>query len=701
MGEESPQRMSPPSGAVFLSYASQDAEVAQKICDALRAAGIEVWLDQSELRGGDAWDRKIRDQIRHCALFIPVISEHSQARLEGYFRREWKFAVERKRDIADELAFLLPVVIDETPERGASVPEGFHEVQWTRLPEGTASQEFIAHVSRLLTSHQDDPSRKPATTVLPTGPVPNSSPPMRVRIPASSRSRWMLTVSVGVLVAGAAVYFAGERFRVSKPVQPAVPPPASASAPPVAFSPPPHSIAVLPFVNMSGDKEQEYFSEGLTEELLNSLSRINELQVAARTSSFSLASEHPDIATVAHKLNVGAVLEGSVRRSAHTVRITAQLINGVTGFHLWSETYDRDLGDVLRLQSEIATAVAGALKVTLLGDEAAKIEIGGTRNPAALDAYLRAMNAWWKAQTEKETLTAIDGYTEAIHLDPEFALAYAERSTARTDFSTNWAKGPVARDYLNEAAADAREAVSLAPNLAEGHLSLGLFYETTLEFTTASQEYQRALTLAPGKAEVLVGYGLFAVSMGQSDAGLGAQRRGMMLDPLNTWYRVFFGQSLRTSRRYDEAIVTLTDAKALAPNDVGVSNQADAWIGLTQYAKGDYSGAKTTCDHLGAFEEELKYLCLAVSLNKLGRRADAEIMLGKFRTSAHNDGRRRVGESIIYAQWGDTARALDALDAAMRVPDVWLESVKADCIFDPLRNEPRFQAIERALKFPN
>src|SRR5262249_946435 len=159
---------------------------------------------------------------------------------------------------------------------------------------------------------------------------------------------------------------------------------------PSGFNPPAHSIAVLPFVNISGDQEQEYFSEGLTEELLNSLSRINELQVAARTSSFSFQGEHPDIATVAHKLNVGAVLEGSVRRATNTVRITAQLVNGITGFHLWSQTYDRDLRDVLKLQTEIATAVADALQVTLLSDIAQKIELGGTQNPPAFDAYLRA-----------------------------------------------------------------------------------------------------------------------------------------------------------------------------------------------------------------------------------------------------------------------------------------------------------------------
>src|SRR6516162_2987860 len=159
-----------------------------------------------------------------------------------------------------------------------------------------------------------------------------------------------------------------------------------AAATPVTFNPAPHSIAVLPFVNMSGDKEQEYFSDGLSEELLDDLTRVNELQVAARTSAFSFKGKDTDIGTIARKLNVGAVLEGSVRRSASTLRITAQLIDSVSGYHLWSQTYDRDQGDVLKLQTEIAEAVASALKVTLLGDVASKIEVGGTRDPAAYEA---------------------------------------------------------------------------------------------------------------------------------------------------------------------------------------------------------------------------------------------------------------------------------------------------------------------------
>src|SRR5439155_2914163 len=202
----------------------------------------------------------------------------------------------------------------------------------------------------------------------------------------------------------------------------------------VAFAPPAHSIAVLPFVNLSGDKEQEYFSDGLTEELLNSLAAIEGLQVAARTSSFSF-KEHPDIVTVAHKLNVAAVLEGSVRRSAHTIRITAQLINAVTGFHLWSKTYDRDLGDVLKLQTDIATAVAAALKVTLLGDVSAKIELGGTHNPAAFDAYLRGSKTLNAVRSGNDAQTAIAAYAEAIRLDPRYALAFAGRFQAPTAYA--------------------------------------------------------------------------------------------------------------------------------------------------------------------------------------------------------------------------------------------------------------------------
>jgi len=331
----------------------------------------------------------------------------------------------------------------------------------------------------------------------------------------------------------------------------------------VAFSPPPHSIAVLPFVNMSGDKEQDYFSDGLSEELLNDLSRINELQVAARTSSFSFKGKDADIGTIARKLNVGAVLEGSVRRSGHTVRITAQLDNAVTGFHLWSETYDRDLGDVLKLQTEIASAVASALKVTLLRDVATEMEVGGTRNPAAYDAYLRSASAYWQVASASDNESVRAGYQEAVRLDPNFALAYAEWSIALGAYAKLFAHGPAVGDFYRQALAPALKAIALAPGLAEGHLASALVRTGSLDFAGASDEYQRAMTLAPGNARLLRDYGPFAVEMGRTDAGIAAARRAVALDPLNVNSHGLLSEALRSAGRYDEALAAYKDGQSL------------------------------------------------------------------------------------------------------------------------------------------
>ena len=680
---------------MFLSYASQDAEAAQRICAALRAAGIEVWFDQSALRGGDVWDQTIRRQIKTCVLFIPVISRHTHERDEGYFRLEWKLAVDRSHLMTSHKAFLLPVVIDDTREDDENVPDRFKDIHWTRLPAGETPPAFIERVRRLVSPE----ASREATPMPQPGGVPPSSATaaMRGRAPGSSRAKRALPAIVAVVVVAALAYFAIDRLWVAK--HPGSPPPAAAAVGPTAFAPPPHSIAVLPFINMSGDKEQDYFSDGLTEELLNSLSRINELQVAARTSAFSFKGKDVKIGTIARELNVAAVLEGSVRRSGHTVRITAQLINAVTGFHLWSETYDRDLGDVLKLQSDIANAVAGALKLSLLGDTAAKIELGGTRNAAALDAFLRGSKAYWGAFTDNETAeseknrqAAIAGFTEAIRLDPDYALAYANRSIALSGYAGD-ARGlwPLA-STLKKAQADARRAIALTPDLGEGHLALAVVFNDSLNFIAASQEYERALALAPGNARLLRDYGLFAAYMGRAEAGLAAARRSVVLDPLNYLNHLMLGQSLVLARRYDEAVAALTEARTLDPKYV----DSNAWLGFAYYALGNFQSARADCE--GA-DEEGGWFCLAVTYDKLGRHPDAEKMLAKLRASQGDTAATQF--AMIYAQWGDTKRALDWLETAMRLHSSDMLSVKTAFPYDPLRKEPRFQAIERELRFPS
>ena len=665
--------MTDPGRVLFLSYASQDAQAAQKICEALRAAGIEVFLDQSELRGGDAWDQKIRREIHDCALFVPLISAHSDARHEGYFRREWKLAVDRTADMSDRVAFLVPVVIDDTSDARADVPERFRQVQWTRLPGGETPPAFVERIKRLLSPELSQEPTGTARVAARIAAAPTTPKP----VPAFWRWKAVLVATIAVLVV-ALGYLAVDRLVLSKRG---------------AFNPPPHSIAVLPFADMSEKKDEEYFSDGLTEELLNSLSEINGLQVAARTSAFSFKGTNTDIGTIARKLNVGAVLEGSVRRSANTLRITAQLINAVTGFHLWSKTYDRDLGDVLKLQTEIATAVASSLKVTLLGDVAAKVELGGTSNPAAFDAYLRGAKAVSSLRDTKDLPAAIAAYTEAIRLDPHYALAFASRSITLSNYAGEAETEAAVREGFDKAQADARQALTLAPDLAQAHLASAFVSENgTLDFAQANDEYERALALAPGNAEALRGSGYFATLMGHFDAGIAAARRAVVLDPLARPSHTLLGQALYAGRRYEEAVAAFAEVISLDPDLKGTYGQR----GLAYYGLGDLERARASCETKRDYW--VSQWCLAVIYDKLGRHEDAEAELAKLKAAQGDAAAYQY--ATIYAQWGNRAKALEWLETAWRLRDPGLENLKTDPLLDPIRQEPRFQAIERELKFP-
>lgn len=651
------------SHAVFLSYASQDAEAAQKICGALRAGGIEVFFDQSELRGGDAWDKKIRHEIRDCVLFVPIVSQHTQERLEGYFRYEWKLATERAHHMAVQKAFLVPVVVDGTEEREAFVPDEFRDVQWTRLPAGETPPEFITRIQKLLSGE--------------SGPVPTIS--RRPTPGIVSKSSRLLPAAIVVVVVLAAV--AGYLL-LQKPW----------TARPAAFGPPRHSVAVLPFLNLSEDREQEYFSDGLTEEVLNSLAQVNDLQVAARTSAFSFKGTDTDIGTIARKLNVAAVLEGSVRRSAQTMRVTVQLIDTVTGFHLWSKTYDRDVGDALRLQTDIASAVADALKVTLLGDIAQKIELGGTRNPAALDAYLRAQKAYISAHGDEDTQRAISAYSEAIALDPNYALAFAGRSMTLGKYAVNDAAGAAVGESYDRARHDALHAIALAPDLAEAHSALGASLDSgQFDFSRANEEYERAAALAPGNVGILSNYALFAVLMGRADRAIAAARRAASLDPLNRRAYAVLGFVLYYARQYDEAVSAYQHSLALDPDAV----EPYARRGLAYYMLGKLQTGQQSCEVKAYWYSQV---CLAIIYDKLGRRSDAEAMVVKLNASRPDD---PYLNADIYAQWRDFPKALDLLETALRSRAAGLKWLKVDPLLDPLRKEPRFEAVMRELKFPD
>jgi TolB-like protein len=667
---------------VFISYASPDLAVAERICEGLERAGVKCWIAPRDVVAGELYSAAIVHAIDATKAIVLVLSENGAA--SPHVLREVERASSKRHPV-------ISIRLDRAP-----LPEALEYFLNTShwLDASTVGLErtlpmLVAAVQRILAS--------PAAAQLDHGDTSKRASELSAARDVGAQSHRHLSRALIVLSAVLALalgYFAVDRILLSQRAAPAKPVIASVPATP-SFNPPPHSIAVLPFVNMSGDKEQEYFSDGLTEELLNSLARINELQVAARTSAFSFKGKDTDIGTIARKLNVGAVLEGSVRRSSHTVRITAQLINAVTGFHLWSQTYDRDLGDVLKLQSEIADAVANALKVTLLGDVAAKIELGGTHNPAAFDAYLRALKASGASHTASDSQTTIAIFTDAIRLDPNYALAFAGRSIEFNGYASEFATRTATREVFDKAKADAEQAIALTPELAEAHLALASFFENgSLDFTRAMQEYERALALAPGNARVLRRYGRFAVSIiGRSDAGIAAARRAVVLDPLDPTSHSSFSLVLFVTRHYQEALTAANEAIALDPDDPAPYSRR----GMADYALGNLQSARASCEIKPDFWGN--QLCLAVTYQKLARHVDAEAMLARMKTALGDAAAYQYAQ--IYAQWGDAPKALEWLEMALRLRDPGLADLKTDMMLDPLRQAPRFQAIERALKFPS
>ncbi|TLZ50937.1 MAG: tetratricopeptide repeat protein [Gammaproteobacteria bacterium] len=469
--------------------------------------------------------------------------------------------------------------------------------------------------------------------------------------------------------------------------------PTAYAEPAAVFAPPAHSIAVLPFVNLSGDPQQDYFSDGLSEELLNSLSRITALQVAARTSSFFFKGKQVNIADIAHSLNVGAILEGSVRKAGTQVRITAQLVNAVTGFHLWSQTYDRDLRHILALQTEIATAVTQALQATLLGDSAALIELGGTQNPLAFDSYLKGQKFSGTAFDKESKLTQIAAYSEAIRLDPRYAKAYAAKSIALSDFAGNGATGPAIRRGFEEARAAAEKALALAPQLGEAHAAFASVLDEGFgDYARAAVEYERALALSPGNALALRLSARFFVAVGRIEAAVATAQRAVVLDPLNVATHRSLGRTLYFARRYRDAIEAYNRALSLN-SPAGSVASARGWVYL---ALAEFEAARESCATPPLIWDN--NTCLAVVYHKLNRRSDADAALAAVRAFYGDDAAFQY--AMIYAQWGDIAKALEWLETAYRIHDPGLVDLKVEPTLDPLRQEPRYKAIERKLKFP-
>jgi TolB-like protein len=678
-----------PTGRVFISYASYDAAVAGRICSALEAAGFPCWIAPRDVRPGEPYAAAIVEAINACRIVLVVLTKNA---IESpHVLREVERASSKKRSI-------LSIRLD-----AANLPpelEYFLSANhWLEASGGTIESVLPALIESVRGRDTANMGRA-ASAAHSTG----TAQPAAGSI--ASRRRNRLLIAISGVVAIALSYLVVDKVWLTRRATTAI----TSTAPPTAttsndgpvksvssaaeFAPPPHSIAVLPFVNMSGDPKQDYFSDGLSEELLNSLVSIRDLHVAARTSSFFFKGKEVALSDVAHKLNVGAVLEGSVRKAGDRVRITAQLINAVTGFHLWSQTYDRDLKDILKLQTEIATAVTKALQATLLADAAAQIELGGTQNPRAFDAYLRGKNLESKTVDRTTGLNAIAAFDEAIRLDPGFAKAHANKALAENGFAEYYAMRAEIREHFQRARSAAERALELTSDLGEAHSALArVLADGYFDFHGALAEHERALTLSPNDSGVLLRAAWFFADMGREDGAATMAHRGISLDQLNPKAYRTLAIVLDDLHRYREAIEAANRALSLNPSDV---RQA-ALRGLSLLHLGDAESARQSCN-MPPLDWE-SHLCLAIAYDKLHRRSDAEAEVATMRADLGDASAYQYAE--IYAQWGDIPKSLDWLETAYRLKDPGIVSLHVDDFLGPARNEPRFQEIVRKLNLPN
>src|SRR5688572_397795 len=463
--------------------------------------------------------------------------------------------------------------------------------------------------------------------------------------------------------------------------------PAPAVAPPRARTGP-ASIAVLPFVNMSEDKANDYFSDGLSEELLNVLAKVQGLRVIARTSSFAFKGKEVTIADVAQALGVDHVLEGSVRKSGDRVRITAQLIRASDSSHLWSETYDRTLQDVFAIQDEISGEVVDALKVRLLDQNASNAEVGGTTNARAYEAYLQGLYSANQGEKEATLRKALAEFDQAIALDPNYARAHAGRARVLGHLASNGYE-PFESGFggAREAAERAR---ALEPGLAEAWLRLAyITYAVDLDIAKAQAQFERALALDPGSAEIQGIYSQFALGTGQTEKAIEAGSKAVQLDPIAPRPHVALSTAYYGARRYDEAIAVARRAERLDPNYPTVHGG----MGYALLETGDLEGARAEFEKEPIEWQRLTGLALVAA--KLGHAEQARAGLAT--------ARERLGEAAAYqyaeinAQLGDHDEAFRWLGVARRIKDPGLSIVLVDPLMDPLREDPRYKKLTHEL----
>ena len=526
---------------VFVSYSSADRARVKPIIAVLEQAGYSVWWD-GLIGGGEQFARSIEGPLEHALAVVVVWSKNSAA--SHWVNDEASRGRDRSR--------LVPLTID-----GSLPPLGFRQFQAIPLarPRRGKSDPGIDAMLRSVAALHDLPMPEPY--------IPRHGAGIDRRT----------LIGGGAVVAAAAAGGAWWAGLIGAD---------GAAA---------NSIAVLPFDNLSGDPDRSYFSDGLASEVRSELASNPLLQVAAQTSSNSFRSRDDDARKISRALGVTYLLDGNVRRSGDMMRISAELIEGRTGFSRWAQTFDRPVENVFAVQEEIARSVIDALTAQVIGKKpaVARKPAAGTSNLEAYDAYLRGKDLYDRAADEAGDLAALASFDRAIAADRGYALAYAARARSLTVIGNQYDQGAKRKARYDAASAAARRAVALAPDVAETQSALGfaLFYGK-IDARAARQPYERSYALGRGDADVLSRYALFSARCGRIDAARPAIARAATLDPLNARTFRLMGEVEYAARQYRASITPIEHALGLNP-DLSVAHSA---IAACRYLLGDVDAAR-------------------------------------------------------------------------------------------------------------
>jgi TolB-like protein/Tfp pilus assembly protein PilF len=455
------------------------------------------------------------------------------------------------------------------------------------------------------------------------------------------------------------------------------------------------TVAVLPFTNLSPDRDSEYFADGITEEITNALVQIGNLQVVARTSAFSFKGKEVDLRTVGARLNAGTVLEGSVRKAGERVRIVAQLINAADGYHIWSERYDRELKDIFEVQDEIARTIADRLKVTLGPEKAEKLARAETKDIEAYQFYLKGRFHWNKRSADG-LQKAIEYFEQAIGKDPGYAVAYAGLADAYNmmSFRNVWAPHAV----MPKAKAAAGKALELDARRAEPHVSLAYASFTyDRDWRAAGKHFERAKELNPAYVMGHAFYPLYLSSRGRTEESVSIAKRALELDPAGPATSHVLAVQLYLARLFDQAVAQCEQTLELDPN----YEPAYPVLGQVYSLTGKYEEAAAEFEKSLAVTQRSSWVLalLGYARARSGARGEAMAIMEELRATSKNSYVPTLCFALVYAGLEDADQAFAWLMKACEERPNRLAYLKVEALWDPLRSDPRFDGLLRDAGF--